>query len=712
MTDSSSTSDAPRPSAARRIVLRFAKPGRAAGLGALALGLMLLLAGGLGPLDGLRLYGFDVIEQTWPRVPTGTPAVIVAVDEASLQRFGQWPWPRNLVARLVTRILTDHPKVLGVDILWSEPDRLSPARWADGEGDLPPALASELGALPDHDTVLATAIAAGPTVLGIAGLREGTGMTGPLTPVLVRGDGPPTLLPEHSALLRSIPAIDRAAPGHGLLSVDQDADGVVRRMPTLATVGGRPVPSLSLEMLRLAVGARGIEAFVEDGALVAVAAGELALPTQPDGTIWLALGPHDPRRFVSARDLLEGRAPAGALQDRLVILAVTGLGLLDRVTTPLGPMVGAELHTELLESVVEGRLAARPRWAPWLEAGLLLVVGLALIGLLPGRRLRWYAPAGLVPPLLFGGLAVGAWTARFWLLDAVLPSLGSFAVLVALLGGGLAEADAQRRRLRRALEAQRLKAARLEGEVEAARRIQMGSLPLPSGLAADPRFELDVVLEPAKEVGGDLYDFFMVDDRHLFLAVGDVTGKGVPASLFMALGKALYKSCVLRGDSDPAAITRTANLEISRDNSEMLFITLFGGLLDLDTGRLVYCNAGHEPPFAVLPGEAPRLIDGSGGPPLCVVDEFDYAAHDYQLRPGELLCLVTDGVTEAMNPAGALLGHDPVLTCLAELPRGAGAAAALASLRDAVARFVGAADPSDDLTALTVRWNGPAPTAP
>jgi adenylate cyclase len=88
--------------------------------------------------------------------------------------------------------------------------------------------------------------------------------------------------------------------------------------------------------------------------------------------------------------LLEGRSPAGALQDRLVILAVTGLGLLDRVTTPLGPMVGAELHAQLLESVVEGRLASRPRWAPWLEAGLLLVVGLALVGFLPGRRLGWY----------------------------------------------------------------------------------------------------------------------------------------------------------------------------------------------------------------------------------------------------------------------------------------------------------------------------------
>jgi serine phosphatase RsbU (regulator of sigma subunit) len=320
--------------------------------------------------------------------------------------------------------------------------------------------------------------------------------------------------------------------------------------------------------------------------------------------------------------------------------------------------------------------------------------------------LVWYLPAGLLAAGSFIGLALGAWTMRLWAIDAVLPSLGVGGVLVALVGGSFVEADAQRRRLRRELEAERLSAARLTGELEAARRIQMGILPKPAALKPDPRFDLDAVLEPAKEIGGDLYDFFPVDARHLFVAVGDVTGKGVPASLFMALGKSLYKSCVLRGSLDPAAIMQAANAEISRDNPEMLFITLFAGLLDLDTGRLVYCNAGHEPPYVALPGQVPAMIAGSGGPPLCVVDDFPYTADAYQMRPGELLCLVTDGITEAMNRDGALLGHPPVLACLQALPAGTTASAALAALRGSVARFVRDAEPSDDLTAVTVRWTG------
>ncbi len=576
--------------------------------------LALLVAAGDGPLSNLRVFGFDAIQRWHPRQPEGTPALIVEIDEASLQRFGQWPWPRDLMATLVARIHDQHPSVLGIDILWPEPDPLSPAQWT-GLTRAPrgaPSLAAEL----DHDAELGAAVGAAPTVLGIAALRDGAGagMSGPLTPVLAHGGDPVPALPAHRVMLRSIAVIDRPAAGHGLLSVDKERDGQVRRLPMLAAVGERgggvAVPSFTLEMLRLAVGADHVDAYVEDGAVVGVAVGDFALPTEPDGAIRLALSPSDPRRFVSAAKLLDGTLPADTLTERFVLLGVTGLGLIDRVTTPLGQMVGVELHAQLLESVTEGRLAQRPGWSSAAEAALFALVGLALVALLPGRRLIWYLPAALVAVGGFGGLALGAWTQHLWVLDAVLPSLGTGGVLTALVGGSFVEADAQRRRLRRELEVERLSAARLTGELEAARRIQMGILPKPDALAPDARFDLDAVLEPAKEIGGDLYDFFPVDARHLFVAVGDVTGKGVPASLFMALGKSLFKSCVLRGNLDPAAIMQAANAEISRDNPEMLFITLFAGLLDLDTGRLTYCNAGHEPPYAVLPGDAPAMIAG------------------------------------------------------------------------------------------------------
>ena len=146
---------------------------------------------------------------------------------------------------------------------------------------------------------------------------------------------------------------------------------------------------------------------------------------------------------------------------------------------------------------------------------------------------------------------------------------------------------------------------------------------------------------PAREVGGDLYDFFRLDERRLFFLVGDVAGKGLSASIFMAVSKALYKSATLRApDADIGALMSAANAEVSRDNPEMLFVTAFAGILDLDTGELDYCNAGHENPYLIHPADATvRRIEDGDGPPLCAMSDFDYRGARYAMRPGELLCV-------------------------------------------------------------------------
>jgi serine phosphatase RsbU (regulator of sigma subunit) len=236
----------------------------------------------------------------------------------------------------------------------------------------------------------------------------------------------------------------------------------------------------------------------------------------------------------------------------------------------------------------------------------------------------------------------------------------------------------------------------------------MGILPRPASLAPDPRFDLHAVLTPARQVGGDLYDFFQIDADHLFLAIGDVSGKGVPASLFMALGKALCKSNALRGEGDIGEIVRRANREISRDNPEMMFITLFAGILDLASGELRFCNAGHDAPFVAQPGAAASQLVSEGGPPLCAVEEFPYPTETHQMQPGEILCLVTDGLTEAADRGGELMGHERIRAAMHDLPPGSTASQAIRTLRQAVDGFLAGAPPSDDLALLAVRWTGRA----
>jgi serine phosphatase RsbU (regulator of sigma subunit) len=436
------------------------------------------------------------------------------------------------------------------------------------------------------------------------------------------------------------------------------------------------------------------------------------VPTEADGAVRVYFSPHLAQRFVSAVDVLDGQVRESELRGQLVLIGLTGVALQEYQNTPIGQrMSGSEIQAQLMENLLDGTLLQRPRWAALFEAGTLLVLGSLLLWAVP--RWRTYHAALLLlacvaVPLL---LAWGAFRWHQMLFDAVTPSLCLllfFGVLVLLT---LAESTQQGRALQRLVQAQREDGARLSGELQAAQQVQTANLPSPDTLHGDPRVELYTTLQPAREVGGDLYDFFMLDERRLFLLIGDVAGKGLSASIFMAVSKALYKSAMLRTpEAEIGAIMTVANGEVSRDNPGNLFVTCFAAVLDLDSGELSYCNAGQDNPYRLHTShDAPRRIDDGDGPPLCAMPDFDYRGGCTQLLPGELLCLMTDGVVEAQTPDGRLYGNDRLQQRLQELMRrGASARDVVDSLRADVGDFAAGAEAADDLTILALRWNGPA----
>jgi len=630
----------------------------------------------------LRDALFDGYQKMMPRGRVTAPAVVVAIDERALDARGQWPWPRTVVAQLVRAIAAADPAAIGLDLLFVEPDR------------------SAAGA----DAALAQAIVGNNVVMAIAGL-EYRDRRYPFPPQAapLRLSGQRELpLRRYDGHLQSRPEINRAAAGRGLISAES-SDRVIRRVPLVARIGRVIVPALSVEMLRIATGAPVLRLDDRGGERVELGVGGVPVPLQSDGALQLYFGPHDPERFVSAEDVLSGKAAAELLRDKLVLVGVTGLGLLDFQATPLGERIpGVEVHAQILEQIFDGAYLRRPTAAAWLEAALLAAVGLIFVVFVPAVR-----PA--TSALLFAGVlsalaAVGILGFRGGLLlNVAAPALGAALVLGALFAATLAEADRQRRLLR---EAQ----ARVAGEIEAARRIQMGLLPAPRALfAGEPRFALEALLEPARSVGGDFYDCFMLDAHRVFFIVGDVSGKGLGASLFMALAKSLIKSIALRAQDEPAAILERANAEISRDNPESLFVTAFAGVLDARTGRVAFCNAGHEPPVACAPGAAPERVMRSGGPPLCVVQGYAYGSGQLDLPQGGWLCVVTDGVTEAMNARFELYGTERLLSVLRGM-ESAAPEALIAAVREDVRRFAGGAEQSDDVTLLCVRWSGTPPS--
>ncbi len=253
---------------------------------------------------------------------------------------------------------------------------------------------------------------------------------------------------------------------------------------------------------------------------------------------------------------------------------------------------------------------------------------------------------------------------------------------------------------------------RIESELRVAHDIQMGILtkifpPFPHR----PEFDLHAMLEPAKAVGGDFYDFLLFDDEELYVIIGDVSGKGVPASLFMAVTLTLFRSSVRRGLA-PGALLTKLNRDLCVDNVSSLFVTVFCARLDVRTGALVFANGGHNPPYLVPTGGAVSGLRMDGGPVLGLLEHAPYGDGHTTLAPGDTLVLFTDGITEATNAADEVYGDDrfrALLDANRLLPRADSiVSATVADVR----RFVGNAPQFDDQTMLVLRYRGVNQTPP
>lgn len=243
---------------------------------------------------------------------------------------------------------------------------------------------------------------------------------------------------------------------------------------------------------------------------------------------------------------------------------------------------------------------------------------------------------------------------------------------------------------------------RIDSELRIAREIQTGMLPT-AALTGDPRYTVHAVLKPAKEVGGDLYNFFTIDGERLLLAIGDVAGKGVSASLHMAITQKLIKA-LARTDEGPARLLGRLNRELCEGNETMTFVTLFVAYCNVRTGETVFSNGGHNPPYLIRGGEAGPL-DLESGLALGIRDKAVYTDQRLQLTPGDTLFLYTDGVSEAMNDHEELFGNERLKASLSRLHALPPEAVCNGVLND-LDYFVGQHEQSDDITMTALRFSG------
>lgn len=245
----------------------------------------------------------------------------------------------------------------------------------------------------------------------------------------------------------------------------------------------------------------------------------------------------------------------------------------------------------------------------------------------------------------------------------------------------------------------------IQNELEVARQIQAAIIP--QNFPAFPErkeFELHASMNAAKKVGGDFYDFFMIDDNRLGFAIGDVSGKGVPAALFMAVSRALLKATALRGISPHDCLLQVNQL-LQSENSTSMFVTVFYGILDLRNGSVEFSNGGHNPPFLIRKMNDVSMLDLTGNFVLGAFARSEYQSKSINLEKGDSLILYTDGVTEAVNNLGTQFSEDGLMVCLQEM-NGSAAEEMVNTVLHTVNQYAGDAPQSDDITVLALKYLG------
>ncbi len=675
---------------------------------------------------------WDTLQRMMPRDrgdPAKAPAVVIAIDEETMLRTQRWPWPRDMLAELLDKLASHGAGVAAFDIFLDDRDPQSSAALAQryrarGLRNV----AASLARLEDSDVTLARAINEArekgtPTVLPVPGVPAFEGVN---AAVECRFDKP-IFTTEPSDLMTTLGAgfasadaplqVHREA-GASLAAIDFEAsrDFVVRRVRAVQKICDAPFLLLGGEALRLAHDgfftivhktATGMQIWLNDPS----GPDAVGFPVERDGSFWLHYGPLGAKqaedgtitldRYISAREVLAEGFDATRVAGKIALIAVIDLGRIDERRSPLGPIIyGVETHMQMIEQIVDGSFLRRPWFMAWIEVALLAIAGLLVVIFVPKAR-----PSFAVLGIGAGGAAlilasVAAFRAGI-LIDMVTPFIGMMVVSAGVISATLIDRDRQRLMARLDLAREQADRSFLQGELDAAARIQAALLPA-ERYQRPGLIDLACYINPARTIGGDFYDHVLVDERHLFFLVADVSGKGADASQFMLLSKTLWKSVALRTGAPLDRIQVRANSEITRENAATMFVTGLCGLLDLEAGVLSYSSAGHDLPILFGDGKAPKQLPDFSGPPAGLVEGAEFPVGQVSLEPGDRLCLFTDGLTEAIDAQGRFWGIDGVEACLATAPPGLDSAAIVEHIVAALNRFTEGTEQSDDQTIMVI----------
>ena len=627
----------------------------------LAAALLVTVLVGLGMLRRLDRWAQDWLFQR-PGIPSGD-IVVIGIDEEALELLGPYnTWDRNIMASALEALAADpekKPAVTAVDILYAG----TSTQQAD---DRLAAAAGKLG-----NVITASMAGFGEKITW----ENGHAVEVQTSAVLAYEE-------PYEALCSS------TAQGH--INAMTDVDGVMRHGLLYVEPDGSEesrVYSMAFQAARSYLEQKGLELTPPQ----TVGKGHFYIP--------YTAGPGGYYDGVSIAALIGGQVPADYWAGKIVIIGPYAPALQDAYLTPIDKgtqMYGVEIQANVIQSFLEGRRKTEMSDLPQLLFLFLFSTASMILFLRMKVARGGILCAGLIicsAFLTFILYAAGFVTHPFWLPFALLT------LYILALAAHYIRAVRERHAL--ALEKERI-----EAELSLATRIQLSALPKDFPPFPDRKeFDLFASMKPAKEVGGDFYDFFLIDDDHLGLVIADVSGKGVPAALFMMVSMALVRHAAMSPENEksPAKILKAVNAQVCYRNPEEMFVTVWLGVLEISTGKLTAANAGHEYPAVKPAGASFELFKDRHGLVIGAMEMTRYREYELQLEPGAKLFVYTDGVAEAANPRDELFGTERMIRALQGAEDGS-PEEILDAVNAAVAEFAGSAPQFDDLTMLCLSY--------
>ncbi|MEM8650905.1 MAG: adenylate/guanylate cyclase domain-containing protein [Pseudomonadota bacterium] len=402
----------------------------------------------------IRLQGFDYLQRLKPREYTKQPVAIVDLDEESFRKFGQWPWPRTLIAHLIDSLAKRGAIVTGFDVIFSERDRLSPTRIAEDNKTLPLSVKNDLRAMPDNELVMARSMQKHRVVLGQTSVRQGRDVSEDEKNIKDAsfasiGPDPRQYLFRWPDLVENVPELEESAAGRGVFTVKTDPDGVFRRVPLVMLMRGKIRMTLSTELLRVATGGDSFAIKSNEAGVEGVVVGGKLVETDGNGRVWPYFTESDPSRYISASSILDGNVDPKRINGHIIIVGTSAVGLEDYRLMPLGVTVpGVEIHAQVLENILTGQMLTRPATSTLVEILLTAIAGIAIILIVPKIGAVLAFAFAVLTIASFLGYSWWSFSAKLQLVDATFPVITTGALFIIAATANYIREEQQRNQIR------------------------------------------------------------------------------------------------------------------------------------------------------------------------------------------------------------------------------------------------------------------------